>query len=345
MKLLLLSVFLLFPADAAINARKLQKRLPTLKGEEQVRAIRALGRSKKRKVVPDLLKLFDVEKNAPRQSAALIEALGRLGDERAAPALLSAWAYLDQAIAQVPGAATLQVVREELPEAVGRVGTEAGRDKLLLTLNESGDARMVEKAARGLGELRDPTTREALEKRALSVNEDVSQAAIEALGKIGDKGAIPFLRDLLGRKWPTRVPAAYALVLLRDRQAVGVLEQAMEPGVDGDGANLLAAYYLAKLGNEAGLDHLTMLVGSEVPGNALKAATALGQAGNEKALPSLGELAGHEDSLTRLAAVQAIAAIGGERAILMLKQAQKDVAPVVRNAAKLGLAELGELDD
>lgn len=335
---------LLFPLEAA-NVSKLLKKLRTAEGEEQVRVIKALGRAGKRRATPELIRLLDVEKNAPRQSAALIEALGRLGDERAAPALLAAWAYLDEAIGRVPDAASLQIVREELPEAVGRVGTEAGRDRLLRALRDGSNPRMVEKAARGLGELRDPTTREALEGRAVSMNEDVAQAAIEALGRIGDKKAIPFLRDLLSRKWPTRVPAAYALVLLKDKEAVSVLEQAMDPGPDGDGSNLLAAYYLAKLGSLSGLDYLTMMLGSEVPGNALKAATALGKAGNEKALPFLAELAGHEDSLTRLAAVQAIASIGGNRAILMLRQAQKDAAPMVRNAARMGLAELGELSE
>lgn len=345
MRALVAALTLALPCSAYAVPRtgKLIKDLPKLEGEQQIRAIRALGHAGKRKAVEPLLAVFDIKMNPPAQSAAVIEALGDLGSDKAAAALVEAWDYLDSIKTEPGFTARLSVLRESLPVALAKAGGEEAEKRLLAGLAEPDD-RMKERVARALGILGSKQAVEPLMELAVRAD-DVGQAACEALGMIKDKKALPALHQAASVAGPSQPAALYGLALLKDEVGEHGLKGILEPGADSDAVRILAAYYLTKLGDGEGLDYLVLMLGAQEAGLQLRAAEALGKAGNQRAVLPLVDAAEDDDPGLRLMAVRALGTLGGPRAIYHLHKKVQDANPGVRAAARMALEELGEVVD
>lgn len=339
--LLIVLAFLAAPAAAKPTVKKLLKELKSAAGEPQLRVIRSLGRTKKSGAVEPLLALFDIRKDNPKRSAAIVEALGRLGDQKAVNALAGAWDYLDSLKLRTELPPHLQILRGSIIEALGELGGERAGQLAMAALADE-DERIVEKAVRALGGIKEKRAIDALIELSTRGG-NLSQAVYEALGEIGEARAVPVLeKGLKKEKTLDRIPAAYGLALLGREQGIAALKFFLEPGPDGDKPGILAGYYLARLNKTAGLDYLVMLLDSDGTPVQLLAAEALGKTRNKKAVLPLAEALESADAVLRLTVVRGLGTLGGSRAIVTLKRQRDDPNAAVRGAVKLALADLGE---
>ncbi|MCX5797602.1 MAG: HEAT repeat domain-containing protein [Elusimicrobia bacterium] len=342
----LLSLLIILLASAPAAARpsvgRLLKLLPKTQGDGQLRLIRDLGLSGKPKAaVPPLLALLDVRQDSPRRSAVIVEALGRLGDRKAAETLLGAWDYLVGLRQQMDLTAQVQVLRLAVVEALGRVGGEAAGRALMEALSDPNPA-VAQAAVRALGTMRERKSVEALAELA-GRGGDLGQAACEALGAVGDARGRPALERLLKAENALQAaPAAYGLARLGRKEGVRALEGMLESSLTGDPAARLAAYYLAKLDRSSGLDFLVQLLEAEGGNLQISAAEILGKAGNRRAVLPLTEAIHAAEPALRLVIAHSLGQLGGARAVLTLKKLKDDDHLAVRAAAAAALAELGE---
>lgn len=327
-------------AAAKPAAKQLLRQLPVAQGEAQLRVIRALGFSGNNEAVAGLLALFNVRQDSPRRSAVIAQALGRLGDRRAAEPLLGAWDYLVSQRQAMDLTAQVQVLRLAVLEALGRVGGEASGRALLEAVSDS-DPAVVEQAARALGTMRERKAVDAL----ASLSErggSIGQAACEALGEIGDVKGRPALERFLQRENPSeRIPAAYGLALQGRKDAVQVLEGFLGPSSAGEAPARLAAYYLIKLDRKSGLEFLMQALGTAGSPLQVPAAETLGRSGSARAVPPLVGALAAADVPLRLLIARSLGQIGGARAIAALEKLKGDSNLNVRNAASAALAESG----
>ncbi|MBI5240296.1 MAG: HEAT repeat domain-containing protein [Elusimicrobia bacterium] len=330
------------PAAAKPSAGRLLKLLPEAQGDGELRVIRALGRSARPKeAVPALLPLFDARKDSPRRSAVIAEALGRLGDERAAGPLLGAWDYLVSLRQQMDLTAQVQVLRLAVIEALGGVGGKDAGRAMTEALSDP-DPVVVAAAARALGAMRERGAVEAL-AQLLDKEGGVGQAACEALGAIGDaKGAPALERALSVPTAAAAAPAAYGLARLGRKEGVKTLQSILDGSLTGEPGAVLAAYYLTKLDKNSGLEFLVQLLESEMSGLPVRAAEALGKSGNARAVLPLTEAIPEAAPELRLTIAQSLGRLGGTRATVALKKLGKDEKTEVRAAAAAALEELGE---
>jgi HEAT repeat protein len=336
-------LFAAAPAAAKPSTTRLLKLLPEAQGDGQLRIIRALGRSvRPKEAVPALLALFDVRKDSPRRSAVIAEALGRLGDDRAAGPLLGAWDYLMSLRQQLDLTAQVQVLRLAVLEALGGVGGEAAGRALTEALADP-DPAVAAAAARALGAMRERGAVEALSELA-GKEGGVGQAACEALGAIGDVRGRPALERVMGSpNLAQAAPAAYGLAGLSRKEGVKALQSMLDGALTGEPGARLAAYYLTRLDKNSGLEFLVQLMGSEMGGGLpVLAAEALGKSGNARAVLPLVEAIGGAEPALRLVIAQALGRLGGARAAAALKKLRDDDKIAVRNAAAAALQELGE---
>jgi HEAT repeat protein len=329
------------PAAARPSAGRLLKLLPRTEGDAQLLVIRRLGLCGKSKAVPPLLAMLDVHRDSPRRSAVIVEALGRLGDRRAAGPLLGTWDYLVGLRQGMDLTAQIQVLRLAVVEALGRVGGETSGRALMEALSDPSPA-VVEAAARALGTMKERRAVEALSELA-GRGGDLGQAACEALGAVGDPRGRPALeRAFKTERALDAAPAAYGLARLGRKEGVQALEAMLESSLTGDPAARLSAYYLARLDRSSGLDFLVSLLETEGGSLQISAAEILGKAGNQKAVLPLTEAVYAADPALRLVIARSLGQLGGARAVLTLRKLQDDESLAARNAAAAALAELGE---
>lgn len=331
------------PAAAKPSASRLLKLLPQAQGDGQLRIIRALGRSNRPKeAVPALLPLFDPRGDSSRRSAVIAQALGRLGDERAAAPLLAAWDYLVSVRQQMDLTAQTQVLRLAVIEALGGVGGPGAARAMTEALSDP-DPAVAEAAARALGAMRERGAVEALAQLA-GKDGGVGQAACEALGEIGDASGRPALERALAAPTPAQsAPAAYGLARLGRKEGARALQSMLDGALTGESSARLAAYYLTKLDKNSGLEFLAQLLESEMGGGLpVQAAEALGKTGNARAVLPLTEAVPDAEPELRLVITQALGRLGGTRATAALKKLRNDNTMAVRNAAAAALEDLGE---
>ncbi len=340
---LALCLALAVSAQARPRVKKLLKQLDAAQGEEQIPTIRALGRSGKKEAVKPLIWIFNIRKESPRHTAAIVEALGRLGDPRGIDPLLGGWDHLNSIRRGLELGARRQALRAQLAEALGLIGGEEARRVLFRAL-EDDDSRVVRKAVVGLGRLKDRGSVDRL-IQILKRRDDTAQSAYEALGEIGDEKALaPLTKSLEDDDVDIRVQAAYGLARMGDKDGLYFLEDVLKEAQPGKRGTILAAYYLAKLDRRDGVDYLVELLDDGNWDLRLRAAEALGKCDNKHAAAPLAEALESEDKNLRLMAVRALGQLGGRRAIAALKRVRKDKNPAVRVAARSALRELGELD-
>ena len=349
MKGLLLAGFSVFAALTAVSARAKEREKTVLsdfetgKTEDRIRLAPALGRMKDKKAVDALLNAFNIRRANPRETAAIVEALGRAGDPRAVAELAGAEDYLRSMSLQLGDLpAHLQILRGNILEALGRLGGDQAVSILEESVNDK-DPRVVEEAVRGLGRLQIKDAIPALQQ--LAVRGDMNQTVFEALASIGDKRAASTLEQGLASSDKfVNVEAAYALAVLGRKDMGARLEGFLKNDPGSEKVGILAAYYLAKLDRTSGLDHLVALTKKPDAGFAVLAAEALGKSGNPRAVLPLVEALKTDDSSVRLAVARGLGLLGGTRALAALKKLRQDPNPGVHNAALASLAELGEID-
>jgi len=313
------------------------------KTDERVRMAATLGRRRDKKTTDALLLAFDIKRGNPRESAAIVDALGLAEDPRSVDALAAAWDYLRSLqlqMGELPG--HLQVLRWKILEALSRVGGDQAVRTLSESLNDP-DPRVVEEAVRGLGRLQVKDAVPALQQLASGATGNLLQSILEALGDIGDKRAVSTLEQAATNpdKY-VEVEAAYGLAKLGRKDALARLNAFLEGDPGEDKVGLLAAYYLVKLDKDAGLRHLEAMMKKPDSPLAPVAAETLGKTGNPRAVLVLVEALSAPDPAVRLSVARALTRLGGGRAISALKKMRSDSNPGARSAALLGLAEHGE---
>jgi HEAT repeat protein len=321
---------------------RLLKELAQAQGERQLRVIRALGRSgRPQEAAPPLLALLDVRKDAPRRSEVIVEALGRLGDRRAAQVLLGAWDYLVSLRQQMDLTARVQALRLAVAQALAGVGGEESGRALLEALSDP-DPAVVEAAVRALGTMREAKAVDALSE-LVGRGGDAGQAACEALGAIGDAKGRPALERALGAENVLQAaPAAYGLALMGRKDGVKALEAMLDPSSPAQEGGRLAAYYLASLDRSSGLDFLARLLKAPGGRQQAPAAETLGRTGNERAVLPLTDALAAADPALRLVIARSLGRLGGPRAVQALRKLRDDGSVAVREAAAAALADLGE---
>lgn len=350
MKFRLLAVFCALAALSAVSAGAKEREKTVItdfeagKTEDRIRLAPALGRMKDKKAVDALLAAFDIRRASPRESAAVIAALGQAGDARAVEELSGAEDYLRSMALQMGDLpAQLQTLRVAILEALGHLGGDQAVSLLEESVNDK-DPRVVEEAVRGLGRLQIKDSIPALQQ--LAARGDMTQTVFEALAAIGDKRAVSTLEQ--GLTSPDKfvnVEACYALATLGRKDMVARLEGYLKNDPGSEKVGILAAYYLTKLDRASGLDHLVVLTKKPDSGFAVLAADALGKSGNPRAVLPLVEALKTDDSSLRLSIARGLGRLGGTRALSALKKLRQDPNPGVHNAALISLAELGEIEE
>ncbi len=230
-----------------------------------------------------------------RKRAAL--ALGRIGDERAGPALVEALQ-----------ADTDQDVRQMAAFALGEIESPLGMDALISVLEntrESGEVRA--RAIEALGKIAAalPRTEEA---RRLSIGQVILNvlAAERKEGATTEAGVRNRELELLGLTAVLRARPADA------GKVVVLFLSSADPRIRADAANTLA-----RLRAKDGVDELRMLlVTDQSPIVRANAARALGAAEDEQAFDALLDRALHDDDLrVRVSAIRALGSLKDARAV------------------------------
>ena len=237
--------------------------------------------------MPPLIQaLGDSDGDVRRASA---EALGKLGDSQAVPAL-SVWAHAGEDAAR-DALQTLGHPMLDLPQAVAQVAAQGVWGVLIRALT----CAQVREVVVGLGAPAVPALIQALGDSGWAV----CRAAAEALVAIGDPQAVPALIEALGHvtahfadDWDAvRFAAAEALVKI-GTPAVSPLIQAL--GDDEICVCRAAAWALGKLGDPQAISALIQALGDNKFWVRAAAAWALGKLGDPQAIPALIQALGDD---------------------------------------------------
>ena len=260
--------------------------------------------------------------------AAAAEGLGRLGDPRAAELLLEAcaeqWEELARAAAEALGmlgtgavqplARALEsdrpgAVRLAAARALGRIGDLGALEPLARTLRAE-PLPLVERAAAALVKLGSGALVPLSAALAEDPRGEVKALAAEALGELGDRGALRALKEAAGATDElVRRRAVAALGRLGDPRALDTLVTAMQDQ-SADVATS-AAEALGRLGDRRALKPLVAALGGDRRWLSRQAAAALGQLGDPAATPALVEALYGGDGSLHAAAAEALRALGG----------------------------------
>jgi HEAT repeat protein len=223
-------------------------------------ATRAVGRLKNPRAIQSLIPLLQDRVKAVRQEAS--SALGAIG-ETAIPSLVEALTHQDWP------------VRLHAVEALGRTRSSNAVEPLCSVLVNDADSAVREDAVRALGDIGDPQAVECL--LTVVLEPPLRFLAVEALGRIRDRRAVPLLIDLVagshspgetrrvdgcGDRWNeealVQAAAVRALGAIGDETALPTLLAALEPTV----TRAEAAAALIRFGSQAIPLLLPLLAGS-----------------------------------------------------------------------------------
>lgn len=339
-----LALFFIPSAAAEDRVDRFVQELEAAPGDQQLRVIAALGRSKSEKAGEALLRIFDVKKGKAKPLTAIAQALGRLKDPRATLPLMTAWDYLNsmRLRAELPG--NLQTLRAQIVESLGAISDERASPVIVSAIQDE-DPGVVRRGVEAAGRLR---LRKAFEMilELLTREGDVGQAAYEALAEMKDPRALPTLEKGLASENPlVGAQAAYALARLDDDRGEEALRKIMLRQSKETPEGILAARYMVQLDKTTGLDYLFVVLRSKESRLRPQAALALGKAGNRKAVLPLTEILEAKDPELRLLAVRGLGRLGGPRAVRALDNVKNDGDKAVRDAAREALLDLGGDED
>jgi HEAT repeat protein len=330
--------------------------------------IAALGASRDPRATEALLALVD----SPRQADAL-RALAAVGDPKAGKALFekfqkSGGSNRDLWLAAIAACK----VTEAVPVFIAELNTAGKNDDALLSaLGELRDARAYEAILKGI-------SRGTYHPRAH--DNRLARIGIEALVKIGDLRAVPFLEGLV-RQSPDPVtreyaadglgkfarpeavdalvrllgdttldrgikevcvgPAFAALGSVAKPQLIKLLVESPAPGTDKQfDLGIYAAQLLAAMG-PAALPELQQAVNGAPKHVLARITEATGKIADDRAVEILATVAKHNDPLVRQWAVVALGRSRQESAVKVLRLALNDSNPEVSRWTRWGLEQHG----
>jgi HEAT repeat protein len=230
-------------------------------------------------------------------------------------------------------------VREQIAEALGKLGSPLAVGPLLMLLNDE-IIQVRHKAFEALGELRDPRSVTPLLSLLNNEKSDLRLMAAEALGKIGNVRALDPLVDLLENQDPlVRGQAALALGELGEGLGVQPLMALLERDPS-QGVRINAATALGALGDTRAVESLLTLLDGEDRWMFSRLAQALGKIGDKRATKPLLRFLSHKDDWIRADAAVALGNLGDTRAVQPLIDILKDEN--VREPAVEALGNLGD---
>ncbi|GEM_PF-6464149 len=171
----------------------------------------------------------------------LIDKLSHLPETKIIPLLIS---YLK------PGS-ELSNIRNAAMEVLVKFGKKAVPYLVELLNNPNPDIRLYGVVT--LGEIADPSSVDHLKKLAYDTDENVAQAAIEALGKVNSPDVVPFLISLLNEDFWLQYPAVMVLGKLKDPTAIEPLKRLLSD-------EMLKFAVIEALGNIGGSEAIQVLV-------------------------------------------------------------------------------------
>ena len=266
----------------ALTKAALEDESPMVRGY----AISAIASLKTRKAVEPLLKVLGSEDEWKTNKAKAAEGLGKLRDERGVDPLLRC---LRSGVIEVMEAAAT---------ALGEIRDYRAFDELL-KLAGSTDPSVRIAAITALGEFGDPAAEDVLLKplngELTSQTLPIWEAAVEALGKIGSRKAVPRLMSILeDRSLPSslRAKAAAALGEIGDERAIPILLDRVRDKTEYDEVWQEVATALGKLRVEEAAGPIAERAADTWESESLRAtaAEALGRTGADEALKTLEEL-------------------------------------------------------
>lgn len=218
---------------------------------------------------------------------------GASGRAEAVEPLLKLWdALLERKFRRFELAPELEAVRAEAAGALGLLGDIKAVPVLRRGLLDD-DKAVAARSAEALAALRDGGSVPALARLAEGPDDALARSALEALGALGGAAAEEALRKALDGPRPLHaVTAAYGLG--RQGQVGGRLrlEGWLEETVETTPEGLLAAEYLARLGERSGVDFLARLAIEGSPEHQAAARAALGRVPGKAAAAALKGLEG-----------------------------------------------------
>lgn len=192
-------------------------------------------------------------------------------------------------------------------------------------------------AAKTLGKLRDPRAVVPLLQALKGRDEEVREAAAEALTTIGEANIAPIVQALQDKDNQVQEEAAIVLGTIGTFAVAPLLQILQDPDSE---VRPLTARTLGRIGDPQAISFLLQALQDQDRKIRLNAAAALGQIGDGRAVPSLIQMLQDEDNEIRSYAVQSLGQIGDGRAVPSLVQMLQD--EIVRGAAVRALGQIGD---
>jgi len=175
---------------------------------------------------------------------------------------------------------------------------------VLIEALESGNEEVQEAAVKALGELGDERALQPFLRYMGNPKSDMLWAVAEALPKLGPASLSPLLASLTHKNWAVRQTAAEALGNLKNPAAVGGLIGSLDD--QNRGVSASAANALGKIGNPRAVEPLIKALSSPEPWLRRSAAKSLGNMGDKRAVEPLKKLFRDRDKYVRKAAKNAL---------------------------------------
>ena len=310
-----------------------------------------------RAAAPDVRALL--AHDVPEVRARACEALARIGDTVAVPALFARLGDASPRVAHAAAAAIQSLGVAEtgaMAIAAVRTGTTAVRRQALRILGtlgcdgafdavraaaDDGDRRIAELAVTALGALDDPRVEPALAELAQSPSEAVRAAAMRAAAQRAAPDAAALLeRGLDDRAAWVRYYACQGLGRLGHAASTARVIARLDDATPH--VRIAAIEALAHLATDAAWQALCAIAGSPDPDQQRAALVGIGLRATPAALPFLLAAMASTDAATRLIALSGLASRDEPEALAALGAAARDAAPEVGEAALSLLAERGD---
>ncbi len=334
--------------EACVNAwQKSLKHHDATFLEASIDYIVSLGK----RATPLLIELLKInDSNIRAQSLSL---LGRLGDERAVPALINFLSdremvkAFNQPLSEIAAQSLRQLATPTALDALEAQQTEPNSVPKTVPANANGDHRLIltailarlhesewgdkEEAAKALREyaktmhgIHDPVIIKLLEQALTDSAWIVRWAAAEALAWIGDQTAVPALTKIIrDPNWTVRIAVIRALLEIGDNQASQYILPLLK---DNNGTvREAAAEALGFLGNPESVDGLAACLFDTEPLVRLASVVALGKISDLTVVEPLIAALSDEDSHVRWASADAMRHIRSERVVPKLIDRLDDV--------------------
>jgi hypothetical protein len=208
---------------------------------------------------------------------------------------------------------------------------------------ESTDPAIFGGAAKALGRLGDKSAVPFLLKRLNDSNPYFRRSAVEALGRLGDKSAVPFLLKRLNDSNPDfQLSAAETLGRLGDKSVLPFLLKRLN---DSDiNLQVSAAEALGRLGDKSALPFLLKRLNDSDSYLQDRAVEALGRLGDKSALPFLLKRLNDSDSYVWEQDAEALGRLGDKSALPFLLEVLRNRQSHYRFEAYSALKKLSESD-